>query len=523
MTYTMVKILLVLGLIHVCLLSAFASAKVDRIHSESYLGEKNLDSYSERYQPLVFQDIYRGKISFADEIFFQNFFNSYLFQPEKDFSFFIRSELNGGLVCSNELLSEHFDDIRFSYRLITLSYLLEGEWHLKLASDHFRMKKGCNFNLESWLKTCRPKSSDMKKFVSRLQQYLPKYDETLPVDYTREQWWKEFSRQDYKYYSHYRMNADCKGKCSEEVLPDRFKKVCEEDQQLMTMICSETDEIYGLSTNRDAYFLLGLSNIINSYNKRGEAMGCLRRFSEVMAHKEVRFDVLKLVFPSLQTYLRQKYQERYLQGRVFFFGAAKEFEEKGLKDFFVKDQPIKIEKAPESGKDIAVVVNKKEIVKEPVKVKVESKVAEAPVKEPVKEIRQPMKSAFLQAAEMRTSQNMDNAEVDMLKLKYDYVFSLNMINTLSERLKTFMTREALQEMTAYDKLGTKEAPVPLLFLKYMIDMQEHHGLWNIISIVGDKFYVSNEIDAAFNPRPEFIQLTNNESTGRQWQIYILKP
>ena len=54
-------------------------------------------------------------------------------------------------------------------------------------------------------------------------------------------------------------------------------------------------------------------------------------------------------------------------------------------------------------------------------------------------------------------------------------------------------------------------------------MQEHHGLWNIISVMGDKFYVSNEIDGAFNPQPEFIQLVNNESTGRQWQFYILKP
>ena len=111
----------------------------------------------------------------------------------------------------------------------------------------------------------------------------------------------------------------------------------------------------------------------------------------------------------------------------------------------------------------------------------------------------------------------------MLKLKYYYIFSLNMINNLSERLKTFMTREALAEMMNYDKLGSKESPVPLLFVKFMIDMQEHQGLWNIISVLGDKFYVSNEIDETFKPGAEYIQLVNNESTGRQWQLYILKP
>jgi hypothetical protein len=98
-----------------------------------------------------------------------------------------------------------------------------------------------------------------------------------------------------------------------------------------------------------------------------------------------------------------------------------------------------------------------------------------------------------------------------------------MINSLSERLKNFMTRNALIEMTNYDKLGSKEAPVPLLFIKYMIDMQEHQGLWNIVSVVGEKFYVTNEIDSSFRPKSELIKLVNDETTDRQWQIYILRP
>jgi hypothetical protein len=510
-------------LVFALIFSLGLSAKVDRIYSETYLGEKRLDSYSERYQPLIFQDIYQGKMSFEDEIFFQNFFDPYLFRTGTDFSFFLRSELNGGLICSNELLAQHFDDIRFSYRLITLSYLLESEWHMKLVSDHFRFKNGCQFDLKSWVKTCKPQSNEMKKFVSRLDQYAPRYEETMLPNYKVSDWWKEFIKNDYKHYSQYRMETECNGKCSEEILADRFKKVCAADQSVMTMICSETDEVYGLSQSRDAYYLLGLSNIINTYNKQGEAMGCLRRFSEVMSHKEVRFDVFKQLFPSLQTFLRNKYQERFIQGRVFFFGSGKEFEEKGLKDLYVKAQPLKIEKAPDIVQEPVPVVVKKEEPKPEVKPVVVAKVEEAPKKEPIKEIKKPVKSAFLQAAEIRAQGNLDVVEVDMLKLKYDYVFSLNMINNLSERLKTFMTRDALQEMTQYDKLGTKEGPVPLMFIKYMIDMQEHHGLWNILSVMGDKFYVSNEIDASFNPAPEMIQLVNNESTGRQWQIFILKP
>src|SRR5690606_37599515 len=112
------------------LLSTSSHSRADRTYMEGYLGEKKLDSSSERYQPLIFQDIYQGKMSFEDEIYFQNFFQPFLFQKEKDYSFFLRSELNGAMICSNEQLGKHFDDIRFSYRLITLSYLLEGQWHM---------------------------------------------------------------------------------------------------------------------------------------------------------------------------------------------------------------------------------------------------------------------------------------------------------------------------------------------------------------------------------------------------------
>jgi hypothetical protein len=509
--------------IFLLLFSLASWAKVDRVFKEAFLGEKNLDAYSERYNPLIFQDIYHGKMSFADEIFFQNFFDPYLFSGRNDYNYFLKSELNGGMICSNELLSEHFDDIRYSYRLISLSYLLESQWHLKLLSDHFRYKDGCQFDLKLWLKNCFPKSEEMKKFINRLENYHPRYDESLPPNYKSSDWWKEFSRNDYKWYSHYRMNTECEGKCSEDNISQRLKNVCEADQKVMTLICSEMDEVYGLSQNRDAYYLLGLSNIINTYNKSGEAMGCLRRFSEVMSHKEVRFDVFKKLFPSIQTFLRQRYQERFLQGRVFFFGSGKEFEDKGLKNLYVKQQALKLDKIPEEVKETITSVPE---IKEPIaihnNVSVEKEKKVLLANPPVKNVHKMNKSAFLQAAEIRASQNLDRVEVDMMKLKYDYVFGLNMINTLSERLKTFMTRDALQEMTQYDKLGTKDGPVPLMFLKFMIDMQEHHGLWNIISVLGDKFYVSNEIDEVHNPKPELIQLINNETTGRQWQIYILR-
>lgn len=511
---------IVVQLLVFLLWSGFGLAKVDRLHSQGYLGERKLDSYSDRYYPLVFFDVYQGKMAFEDELFFQNYFQNYIFS-EKELSFFLRSELSGGLTCTNEHFSEHFDDLRYSYRLVTLSYLLEAQWHMKTMSDHFRLKEGCDFDLQKWARNCGPQSEGMKKFVDRLQKYA-KYDEMLPHTYKKDDWWKEYSSGKPQNYSQYKMNTVCKTKCMLEDMPAKFKLVCQENEKLMNLICSEKDEIYGLTHYRDAYYLLGQSNIINTFNKRGEAMGCLRRFSEVMGHKEVQYPALNQLFPVLQSFLREKYKERWLQGRTFFYGASKEFEDKGLKDVFVADQTFKVETIKDEPDPTFVTTSSTPKTEE--KKPDSAKVAEVkPVKKEIIEIKNPVKSAFFQAAEIRSSGNLPQVEVDMLKLKYDYVFTLNMMNTLSERLKTFMTREALVEMMTYDKLGTKEGPVPLLFLKFMIDMQEHQGLWNLISVMGDKFYVSNEIDSTYNPEPEYVLIENNENSGRQWQLYILRP
>lgn len=520
--YTMVNTLLVQFLVLLALSSTSVLAKMDRIHSEGYLGEKKLESYSERRRPVIFQDFYQGKMFFTDDLFYQNYFQSYIFRDEKDFNFFLKSELGSGMSCSNELLSEHFDDIRYSYRLIALSYLLEGQWHMNMVSKHFGMQKGCQFDFSKWLDKCRPKNVEMKKFVGLLKKHNPRYEESLPKTYIKSDWWKDFSKKDFNYYSHYRMDSACKGKCDVTNLEANLKKTCEQDEALMTLICSEQDDIYGLSDIPDAYNLLGLSNIINTYNKRGEALGCLRRFSVVMAHKEVKYQVLSHLFAPLRAHLTKQYQERFLQGRVFFYGSGKEFEEKGLTNLYVMEQPLKIAELDDEEPVQPVVIPKKIESAQPAPKPV-AKTEVAPVKKEVVEIKGPVKSAFLVAAEMRKSQNLDRVEVDMLKLKYDYVFTLNMINSLSGKLKNFMTREALTEMLNFDKLGTKEGPVPLLFIKYMIDMQEHTGLYNLVTIVGDEFYVSNEIDPDFPTEPERIKMVNNESTGRQWQIFVLRP
>jgi hypothetical protein len=213
-----------------------------------------------------------------------------------------------------------------------------------------------------------------------------------------------------------------------------------------------------------------------------------------------------------------------LQGRVFFYGSSKEFEQKGLKNIFIEPQKFVIRELIQDSEPEVVTTTKPALEVDMNKAPIAQTSRPLQSEKPVQrvEIQAIPKSAFLQAAEAVKQSTLRQIGVDMQKLKYDYVFTLNMIRNLSTKLAIFMTREALIEMKNFDKLGTRQSPVPLLFIKYMVDMEEHKGLWNLVSVLGDKFYVSNQIDESYKPQIEFIQLTNDENSGNHWQIYVLK-
>jgi len=504
------------------LLLGSASAKNDHLSNEVNLGEKKFGIYYGARAPYLKQDLNSGKLEFEDELFYQKFFERFIFSDTSDYETFFKSEMENNLVCDNESFNESFEDIRYSYRLITLSYLLEGIWHQNMVAKNL-FPRSCDFDFDKWLSSCQAKSKEMKRFTELLKKHRPKYLESLPANYSKKDWFKELKNKDFKYYSHYRIFEECKNDCDENKISEYFKSTCQNDQKLLGLICSEQDEIFGLSEAPMAYQLLLSSNIINTYNKRGNASGCLRRFSNILRNREVKYPVLKTLFAPIKKHLEAQYKERFIQGRVFFYGAGKEFEEKGLSNLHVMDQPLKILTLtdPEPPK---IEPKPSPAVTSPSKSAPKSVIAVKKV-EPKKviEIRDVPKSAFYEASEARRSSNLNSIEVDMMKFKYDYVFSLNMIQNLSTRLNKFMTREALKEMLTYDHLGSKDAPVPLLFIKFMIDMQEHTGLFNITSIIGDTFYVSNEIDVKYKTVPEKIKLENLNHVSGGWQISVLKP
>ena len=93
-----------------------------------------------------------------------------------------------------------------------------------------------------------------------------------------------------------------------------------------------------------------------------------------------------------------------------------------------------------------------------------------------------------------------------------------MIVALSSSLDAYLSRVGLTQMKKYDFLGTRKEPVTLMFLKFLIENDYHQGLHNMVAVLGDKFWVLNDIDNKTNPKQ--IKLSNNKSTNYRWQIDI---
>ncbi|MBY0516007.1 MAG: hypothetical protein K2P81_03790 [Bacteriovoracaceae bacterium] len=508
--------------------SSLNATELEISFQKGYLGEKDSQTYSGPWRPEFHHDPYFGKISLEDESFFSGYFYPYIWRNASDWSRFLSEEVMGASTCPHPVLSKHFDEIRYGYRLIVLSYLLE--LMDSNYSDMTLLKKNnvCSFDLQSLLKKCKPKTSDMKKFLSNLSQQKPFKQPLIDKSHNYQSFEKEWLKaagSPVNGITTSRLNSQCKqehiscANLSLQKASELMQQTCTQDQDLFVEICSEEDQIYGMTSSPLITFLLSSSNLVNLFNDEGMAQGCLRRFGQMMASKERVHRAISNTQPVIYASLKKTWGERYPHGRAFIYGALKEFERKGLAQVF--------EEKVEKPKETPVVVAKPEPV---VVAKIEAEkpkpvvvVVEKPVVEKKVEVVEDNKSAFLQAAEVRDSQNLERVDVDMLKFRYDYVFSMAELQLLSDTLKDYTKREALEEMRSWDKLGAKEAPMPLTFIKFLIDSQNHQGLFNVISVLGEKFWVIDDIDSKYEVKAEYVELRNDSSTGNSWQIFVMRP
>ncbi len=489
-----------------------------------FMGEKKTPNYAGPLDPRT--EISSSGLILLDDIFKDQYLNRQIENVPFTLHDYWFNEVVEKSTCPDTTLNENMDYIRYLYRLVTMSYLFEGvKLNNKMASQ-LGGKNICSVSFKEVFQGCTPESTDMKKFYDRVNG---KFINEIEKNHT-----PQLSKKDMASFmdefqestslttnpTFARLHDWCianKKNCrtlKTEEIKAALGDFCNDDKKMMKVVCSEKDSFYGLSAISTPTELIKSSNAFNLINQTGMGEECLRRYGKLFQNKETPYTSLTKQYPLMYSYLL-KTNATYPQGELFLPGALKEFDMKGLSDFLTalkppKVQPVVIVRAKPKPKPVPVVV---------VAPKVEVKAPEViPVVVP--EPEKPKISEFEHGVVEMKEKNLSSYSLDMDNFRDDFEFTSEMIAELSGPIKKFQTRSALNDMKSYDLLGSVEAPVGLVFLKFLIDTENHQGLYNIVQVLGDKFYVSNDIEK--KTTPHYIELKNDASTKNRWTIIMLK-
>lgn len=515
------------------LLSLFLLMKVEARDTSNpyydavFLGEKNTQVYHGPLSPMVQRNEHLAQQLFFEDMWKEKHFFEITSPQFEEVNTIWFDELPAMSSCPNYYLKENIEYIRYLYRLISISYLFESlKEHARVAYSFGIDDKVCSLDWNKVFGQCKPKSLDMKSFVRRSKsRYLIDYDLLSSPQLNssqRNEWLKNKTKALKKVPSgsivDYRLKSFCEAKgcgdLSKAELKAALDESCKQDRLHIQKFCSEQDELYGLSHIRIPRELLSQSNVMRVINEGGFAQNCLNRYANLFRHREMKYEWLEGLFPHIKDQI-EKEERKYKQGEVFLPGALKEFDDRGLAEFlFVTPTPTPAPTPVPTPKPTP----------KPVVAKVEPKPTPMPTPVPTPKptpIPTPIpKPSEFELARLKLVKNkLDESKVNMPAFSQEFNFPDQVLKAVSVPLKDFQTREALEDLKRYDKLGTKQQPVRLLFLKLLIDQEEHKGLWNIISVLGDTFYVINDLEK--KKIPVVVQIKNDASTGHIWQLVIV--
>ena len=507
----------------VILLSVSTSA------NRGQLGEKKFDLYYGPEFPLVEFTKRNTKHSFKDERekekYFQNKISSELFFMQD----FFDNEYLVGSSCPDEAYYANKSYIHYLYRLLQLSYTFEGIRTFESLTKQFKLKNSCIQNWEKQFNACLPKSTEMKDFkkigasISKVMEPVHVSFESTKKEYLNN-WLRQLNTNVHVDFAQMRIQSYCDQFTCEKINIKNLNKVlnsiCEQDLRRFQNLCSENDRSYGVSEIPELFSALTLSNALRNFESAEFSSGCLKRFVSENKYREVRQPQLERPFSFLY---EQKLNDVHIQGRLFSLGALQEFTRKGITDIFKvakkKEEPKQVTATPKQVMTLAPPTF--EIIELPKFVKKTKKKKKIVKKKKKKKVNTgPKYSSFHQAVEFRKKFNLDSLTLDMERFKYDYLFTITIKEKLDPIVKKFGRFQALSEMKKHDSLGAKKAPVPLVYIKYLIEQNSDQLLFNLINVIGEKFYILNDIDKGIK-EPVRIKLYNNEQSKYRWQIEIL--
>lgn len=463
-----------------------------------------------------------------DELYIQKVLKKNLQEHPITLSRFWFEDLSTESSCPNEELTEHLEYIRYLYRLVTISYSFESIKRAKKLSTQLGLDaNNCSILYKDLFASCKPQSHEMKKFYQRVAGKFANEIEKTKFDKLNKNsadlWWKDYSRVITLTFDPLlsRVNDSCQGSNSScrdfkpVDLKNSLNSICQEDRQLIADSCNEIDDLMGISNAPKVTELIINSNAFNLLNRNGYGESCLHRFVKVSEKIERKYNHLQRLFTLMSGDITKE-NGRYPQGDLFLPGALKEFDTKGLSDFLVALEPpkpkpiIKFKPKPKPLiKKIEPIITKVIVPEEKEEVKVE-----------VAEVPKPKISEFERALADMKRFNSTRSEMDMEQFRADFEFTQDQFSALEIPLKRFQTRAALVDMKTYDKMGSKDSPIGLMFIKFLMDTENHQGLFNIQAIIGNKFYVINDFESKVEP--VVVELKNDQSTRGRWAIVLMK-
>ena len=514
-------------------LLVFKSVLASPLINDKYLGQWPERPYYGPFTPQEQIDFRDGKIKNLDEQesehYLYSLFNLRLLTLEK----YLLSEYLRGSICYPTELAQSFQYLRYLFRLINLSYLYESLNRYRVAVLSLDSKsKFCEIPWEKEITTCTPQYEEMKKFIFRAVSHVkknPPLRNSKKDVFAHSDDWPEKIKliQDGKRSLELEQDPAVirvfnelvsQGKSTQKVSGSEILSIlensCTEDLARFKNICDEQDELYGASFFRPFLGLLEQSNAFFAINRQGKGLGCLKRFQMDFSHKEVGLNELTPIFRAVFSQLSHKQFGRYQEGDLFLPGSLKMFDDLGLQNFlFSNEAPTPIPTAIPT--IIPAVTKKNKIPMATPTVKAIRSIVPVPV------VREIVLSAFESAlSKLKSSVNVMEADLDMIKLKQEFVFGPRKKEIVRNLLKDFQTREGLQDMKNLDKLGSENEPMRLLFLKFLIEDNQHQGLYNIQNIIGKKFFLVNDLENKKEVIP--AKLLGPDENNNAWGIRLLK-
>ena len=495
-------------------------------------GQKDFENYFGPSEPTFHYDSYRDRLSFIDDELVNQYLKGKVSDEVGDLEKFFTQEFYMGLNCPDSAFKPKYYYLTYLSRLQVLSYLFQSLREHEYISKKFDIKTQCEVNWFKQILKCDPITKEMQGFkrdaavaLKNLKRVVVPFEKSNPKLLTS--WIKDYKKNNLTTLSHFRIKHSCKNSQCKNMNPKKLAKalhrVCEEEKNLFTEVCSERDALYGVSNVPTVFDLVAKSSGIRGIDEDGYARGCFARYIEQNRENEKKIYFLKDLFDVLYEH-NMTYSPDSPQGRLFTIGAVKEFTDKGLANIFQpkKNQPENIQKKKEV-KKVARLTNpgfEKIILPKFKKKKAKKKITKKKIIKPRKKIER--KSSFLVSSEFREKYDLSEVEINMNKFKYDYIFTLSQINKIQDKVMEFSTIKSLKTMKKFDKLGSKKAPIPLKFVKFLIDNERHKNLFNIITVLGDSFYIFNDIDVKYR-NIDYVKIKNDISTNFKWTIKILAP